>query len=417
MSDLKYGLIGEKLGHSFSPEVHAALGDRSYRLVELSPTELDGFLRERRFEAINVTIPYKTDVIPYLDSIDDAARAIGAVNTVCRVGDKLYGYNTDFAGLCDLVRRVTPDISGKKALILGSGGTAKTARAVLTHLGAREILTVSRTARDGVIDYATAYRDHTDADFILNATPVGMYPNQDAVPIDISRFSSLCGLVDVIYNPLRTDLVLSAKKRGIPAEGGLYMLISQAIHAREHFTWQNIPSELAESVFRSIKQSKENIILVGMPGCGKTTVGKALANELDRPFFDTDDLIVEQEGRSIPEIFASEGETAFRNIESSVIREACLKNRGAVIATGGGAILRPENVHALRRVGRIYFLDRELCNIEPTEGRPLSRDRDALAKRYAERYPLYRDAADVMLEPDEDLARRVETIRKEFFAQ
>ncbi len=417
MNELKYGLIGEKLGHSFSPEVHAALGDSSYRLAELAPTELDAFLRERRFEAINVTIPYKTDVIPYLDSIDDAARAIGAVNTVCNVGGKLHGYNTDFAGLCDLVLRVVPDVFGKKALILGSGGTAKTARAVLSHLGAREILTVSRTARDGVIDYAAAYRDHTDAELIVNATPVGMYPDPDACPIDISHFPLLLGVVDVIYNPLRTDLVLSAKKRGIMSEGGFYMLVSQAIHAREHFTGQKIPPEVAESVFRSIKQRKENIVLIGMPGCGKTTVGHALAAALGRPFFDTDELIVERKGRSIPEIFASEGEQAFRDIESEVIRRTCLGTRGAVIATGGGAVLRPENVNALRRVGRLCFLDRDIENIVPTEGRPLSRDREALARRYAERYPIYCAAADVIIKPDEDLGRRVETIRKEFFSQ
>ncbi len=417
MNELKYGLIGEKLGHSFSPEVHAALGDRNYRLVELTRGELDEFLRLRLFEGINVTIPYKTDVIPYLDGIDDGARAIGAVNTVCRVGNKLYGYNTDLAGLCDLICRVAPDISGKKALILGSGGTAKTARAALVRLGAREILTVGRRSRDGVIDYETAYRDHSDADLIVNATPVGMYPEQDACPIDISGFKNLCGVVDAVYNPLRTDLVMSARERGIPAEGGLYMLVSQAIHAREHFTGQKIPSDTAESVFRSIRQSKENIILVGMPGCGKSTVGRKLAKVLDRPFLDTDDLIVEQEGRSIPEIFASEDETAFRGIETDVIRNVCLKYRGAVIATGGGAILRPENVRALRRVGRIYFLDRDIENIKPTESRPLSRDREALARRYAERYPLYCACADVTVSPDEELDRRVETIRKEFLSQ
>ncbi len=417
MNELKYGLIGEKLGHSFSREVHAALGDSDYRLVEIAPTELDSFMRERRFEAINVTIPYKTDVIPYLDSIDDAARAIGAVNTIRRVGDKLCGYNTDFAGLCDLIRRVAPDLSGKKALILGSGGTAKTARAVLTHLGAGEILTVSRTARDGVIDYAAAYRDHSDAEFIINATPVGMYPAQDACPIELSAFKRLGGVVDVIYNPLRTNLILTAKSLGIPAEGGLYMLVSQAIHAREHFTGKKIPEALAESVFRSIKQSKENIVLIGMPGCGKTTVGRKLAKELDREFIDTDDIIVEREGRLIPEIFASEGEAAFRDIESAVIRDITLRSRGAVISTGGGAVLRPENVNALRRVGRIYFLDRDIENIKPTEGRPLSRDREALARRYRERYPVYCTSADVRLEPDEELKRRVETIRKEFFSQ
>ena len=412
---MQYGLIGERLGHSFSREVHALLGDYPYELLELSPEEVGDFMRARNFEAINVTIPYKSTVIPYLDGIDDAARAIGAVNTVKRVGNKLYGYNTDFAGLTDLVQRTGVDLRGLTVLILGSGGTAKTAQAVCRHLGAREILTVSRTAGEGVITYAEAYEKHTDADFILNATPVGMYPNQDASPIDLSRFPRLLGVVDVIYNPARTDFLLAAKARGIPAEGGLYMLVAQGAHASAIFTGKPIPSKKVEAVYRALAREKEHIFLIGMPGCGKSTVGRRLAKLLDRPFIDVDEEITREAGKPIPAIFAEGGETAFRDMEARVLREVCLHTRGAVIATGGGAILREENIHAMRRVGRIYFLDRDITNIRPSGDRPLSRDRESLAARYRERYPLYLQAADCHLLPDEDIEHRIETIRKDFF--
>ena len=418
MKDMQYGLIGEKLGHSFSKEVHAALADYDYRLVELSRDELDTFMRERSFKAINVTVPYKSAVIPYLDVVDDAAREIGAVNTVKRVGDKLYGYNTDVLGLRDLILRVlpAPDLCGKTVLILGSGGTSKTARAVCSSLGASEVVTVGRVARDGIVDYESAYRDFSHADLIVNTTPLGMYPEQDACPIDISRFTALSGVVDVVYNPLRTDLVLSAKKRGIPAEGGLYMLVSQAVHACEIFTETVIAPERVSAVFSDIRASKENIILVGMPGCGKSTVGRRLAAELGRPFIDTDELIVKRDGRPITQIFAENGELYFRELESSVIRDVCLQSRGAVIATGGGAVLREENVHALRRVGRIYFLDRDIENIRPTADRPLSLDREALSRRYRERYPIYCAACDLHLTPDESVNSRVQCIKKEFLS-
>lgn len=414
---MKYGLIGERLGHSFSREVHARLGDYPYELVELAPEEVDGFMRTHDFQAINVTIPYKSTVIPYLDRIDEAARAIGAVNTIKRVGDKLYGYNTDFVGLCDLVQRTGVDLHGLTVLILGSGGTAKTALAVCRHLGAREVLTVSRTAGEGVITYDEAYGKYAHAEFILNATPVGMYPKQDACPIDISRFPRLRGVVDVIYNPARTDLVLAARERGLPAEGGLYMLVAQGIHASAIFMDAPIPPERAEEVFRSVQNEKENIFLIGMPGCGKSTVGKRLAAMMDRPFLDIDDLIVEKTGKSIPAIFAEVGEAGFRGIEEDVIRETAGHTRGAVIATGGGAVLREANVHAMRRVGRIYFLDRDIDCIRPTDDRPLSRDRAALEQRYRERYPIYCRVADLRVFGDESIEGRAETIRKDFLAQ
>ncbi len=414
---MQYGLIGERLGHSFSREVHARLGDYPYELMELAPEEVDGFMRAHDFCAINVTIPYKTTVIPYLDRIDEAAKAIGAVNTIKRVGDKLYGYNTDFAGLSDLVQRTGVDLAGLTVLILGSGGTAKTALAVCSHLGAKEVLTVSRTAGVGVITYEEAYQKYAHAEFILNATPVGMYPKQDACPIDISRFPRLRGVVDVIYNPARTDLVLAARERGLPAEGGLYMLVAQGIHASAIFMDTTIPSERAEEVFRSVQNEKENIFLIGMPGCGKSTVGKRLSALMNRPFLDIDDLIVKRAGKSIPEIFAEVGEAGFRDIEEAVLRETAGHTRGAVIATGGGAILREANIHAMRRVGRIYFLDRDINCIRPTGDRPLSQDRAALGQRYRERYPIYCRVADRRIFGDENIESRAEIIRKDFLAQ
>lgn len=411
---MQYGLIGEHLGHSFSREVHARLGDYPYELCELAPEAVDGFMRAHDFSAINVTIPYKETVIPYLDKIDEAAAAIGAVNTIRREGDRLLGFNTDFAGLTDLVRRTGVDIRGLSVLILGSGGTSKTAQAVCAALGAREITVVSRTGGKGTVTYGEAYARYAHAEFILNATPVGMYPKQDACPIELDRFPNLLGVVDVIYNPLRTDLVLAARKRGIPAEGGLYMLVAQGVHASEIFMKSEIPPEKTDEVFLSVQSEKENVFLIGMPGSGKSTVGRALAEVLGRPFLDTDELIVQHTGMAISDIFREKGEAAFRDIEEAVICEAARHTRGAVIATGGGAILREANLHAMRRVGRLYFLDRELQNILPTPDRPLSLDREALTARYRERYPLYCAAADVILPPDEDLSRRVESIRKDF---
>ncbi|MBQ8350688.1 MAG: shikimate dehydrogenase [Clostridia bacterium] len=411
---MKYGLIGERLGHSYSPEIHACLAGYTYELCELPPEAVGPFLQAKEFESINVTIPYKTTVIPYLDEIDEAARAIGAVNTIKRVGDRLYGYNTDFAGLSDLIDRVGVSLAGRTVLILGSGGTAKTALAVCRARGAREIVTVGRTAREGVLSYDEAYASYTHASYIINATPVGMYPQEDACPIDLSRFEHLSGVCDAIYNPLRTDLVQAARMRGIPAEGGLYMLVAQAVHAVSIFTCKPVCREECDRVYRKILKEKENIYLIGMPGSGKSTVGRALAKAMNRPFFDSDVEIVREAGRKIPTIFAEEGEEGFRLREAAVMARLAQECRGAVIATGGGAVLRAENVHRMRRGGKIYFLDRALENIRPTSDRPLSSDDEALARRYAERYPLYCAAADTRIAVDESIANSVETIRKDF---
>ncbi len=410
---MEYGLIGEKLGHSFSREIHKSLRGYDYELRELRPDEVREFLVKREFRGINVTIPYKETVIPYLDEIDEAAREIGAVNTVVNRGGKLFGYNTDYTGMRELMLREGIDPAGKKVLVLGSGGTSKTAMTVAKSLGAETVLRVSRTKRDNCITYEEAREIHADAQIIINATPVGMYPNGDGCPIDIEAFPKLTGVVDAIYNPLRTKLVLAAQARGIKAAGGLYMLVGQAAAAAEHFTGEKGNPADTERVYRELLLQKENLILTGMPGVGKTTIGKILAKRLGRDFVDCDDVIVEKAGCDIPTIFATRGEKAFRDLETEVIRELSATG-GRVIAPGGGAVLRAENVASLRANGRIIFLDRPLSSITATEGRPLSSNREALEARYRERYPIYCTACDAHVETDGTVGETADAVLKAF---
>lgn len=384
---MKYGCIGEKLGHSFSAEIHSKLADYDYRLTEVSKEDFPEFIKKRDFTAINVTIPYKQDVIPYLDFISDTARAIGAVNTVVNKEGKLFGYNTDFSGMKALILKNGIDLSCKKVLIAGSGGTSKTAFAVAKSLGAGEIYRLSRTKKDGLISYDTALECHCDADIIINTTPAGMFPNTVGAALDIDKFPKLSGVIDAVYNPLRSELVQKALDRKLPAEGGLYMLVAQAAHACEKFIDKEIPKERIDGIFEDMLKGKENIVLVGMPGSGKTTVGRALARKLGREFVDTDDIIKERHG-DISEIFRQKGEQHFRELESEVILEISAKC-GLVVATGGGAVLKGENVFRLRQNGRIYFLDRPLEQIVPTSDRPLALNAEAVKKRYNERFDIY----------------------------
>lgn len=396
---MQYGLIGEKLPHSFSPEIHALFADYDYRICELSPEKLDSFMRERDFLGINVTIPYKKSVIPYLDFISDEAKRIGAVNTVVNKDGRLYGYNTDFAGLRGLILHEGMDISGKKVLILGTGGTSLTARAVAESLGASGIYRVSRHPEGEDISYDEAYSKYSDAEVIINTTPVGMFPNVAAAPVDIEKFPSLHSVVDVIYNPLRTSLVSEAKKRGIKACGGLYMLMYQGACASELFTGTKIDDEIAERAYCRILAKKENIVLTGMPSSGKTTVGELLSQKLGLPVYDSDILIKEKIGCEIKDYFAKCGEEAFRNVESEVIAELSCRT-GCIISTGGGAVLRAENVENLKKNGRIYFLDRPIEKLIFTPDRPLSSSADALRKRFDERYNIYLDTSDVRVDAD-----------------
>ncbi len=384
---MEYGCIGEHLTHSFSKEIHARLFPYKYELCELSPDEVGDFLKARNFRAINVTIPYKQTVIPYLDEIDENAKSIGAVNTVVNRDGKLYGYNTDFLGMRALIEKMGLEVFGKKVLVLGSGGTSKTAESVAKSLGAREVYRLSREEKDGTITYAQAERNHADADIIINTTPCGMYPKNGIAAIDIERFPSLSGVVDAVYNPLRPTLVLKARERGIAAEGGLYMLVAQAVYAAEYFKDQKIEKERIEKVYSEILKRKKNLVLIGMPGSGKSTLGKMAAAELSMPFVDTDCLITEKTGKTAAEIIKLDGEKTFRDIEEAVVREVS-SQQGVVIATGGGAILREENRRALKENGTVIFLDRPIDKLA-TANRPLSSDIEKLKKRYAERYDIY----------------------------
>lgn len=390
---MEYGCIGEKLSHSFSAEIHACLADYTYELREIPRGELTAFMTAHDFKAINVTIPYKQDVIPYLDEIDPIAAAIGAVNTIVNRDGKLYGYNTDFAGMSALLRRAGISLAGRKVLILGSGGTSKTAVAVANALGARERIRVSRSAKDGCISYEDALAAHANAEILINTTPCGMYPKPNAQPIDLAHFPHLIGVADAIYNPLRSQLVRQAQSLGIPATGGLYMLVAQAAVAVGHFLDTTVDEKTIEKVYRKIRNDKQNLVLIGMPGCGKTTLGKQFAKKHGMVFIDTDDLIRERTGTDIPAIFTERGEAGFRAIESAVIR-SLESVQNAVIATGGGAILREENVNILRANGRLCFLDRPLEALVTTADRPLSSNSELLRQRYNERYDLYRAAAD-----------------------
>ena len=413
---MKYGCIGEHLGHSFSAEIHRLLSQNPYEIHEVARDALNAFMRERDFCGINVTIPYKEDVIPHLCRMSEQAEQIGAVNTIVNRGGKLYGYNTDFFGMSALIRRVGGEIRGKKVAVLGTGGTSRTAVAVASAMGAREILRVSRSQKDGCITYEMLCKDHADVEFIINTTPCGMFPNPNAKPVEVSNFPQLEGLIDAIYNPLRPQLVLEAKEMGIPSEGGLYMLVAQAVKASELFLDCTYSQQTLEEVYHSVLRQKENVVLTGMPASGKSSVGKCLAKLLNREFFDLDEEIVKAAGRSIPEIFASEGEAAFRDLESRVLREELAQKNGIVLATGGGAILRKENVTQLRRNGRLYFLDRPLAMLLPTEDRPLASSAEEIKKRYEERYARYCETADCRIDGAGSVQDVAHLIRKDFEA-
>lgn len=407
---MQYGLIGQHLPHSFSGTIHGLIGrytsdEYEYNIHELEPEELDGFLLSKDFKGINVTIPYKEKVIPYLDYIDDAAKSIGAVNTIVNKDGKLFGYNTDYYGLRDLIIHTGIELRDKKVTILGTGGTSKTARYVCKSLGAGSIVIVSRSKpkAEGVCEYIYStydeiYSKHSDTDVIINTTPVGMYPKAGASAVDINKFNNLSGVIDVIYNPLKTSLILDAEEANIPCNGGLRMLVTQAVYAYKLFMGKSVEdsdiTDIISKVYRDVYADKLNIVLIGMPGCGKSTVGKRLVTTCNKILVDTDALIVDIEGRQITDIFADKGEEYFRDIESNVIDEVSVTG-GKIISTGGGAILRKDNVRALRSNGILIFLDRPLGDLIPTADRPLSSDIDSLKKRFEERYDIYTSAADI----------------------
>ena len=392
MKSYKLGLIGEKLGHSFSPAIHTKLGTPDYSLFELKPEELEAFLERGDFDGLNVTIPYKKAVIPYCAELTEQAKRIGSVNTIIRRADgTLLGHNTDYDGFLYMIRSSGVEVQGKKCLILGTGGASLTVRTVLEDLSAGEIVFISRTGEN---NYQNLDR-HADARIIVNTTPVGMYPRNGEAPLNVRAFPALEGVFDLIYNPARTRLLLDAERLGIPAVNGLGMLVAQAKAASERFRDISIPDHVVEDITREIEKQTKNLILVGMPGCGKSTIGRKLAARLDRPLVDTDEEIVKRIGCTIPEYFASHGEEEFRKREHEVLRDFSSRS-GQIIATGGGIVTRPENMDPLRENSMVVFLRREIEKL-PTRGRPISQSSD-LHELYEKRRPLYEAAADVTVD-------------------
>ena len=403
---MEYGLLGERLGHSFSPQIHRDLAGYDYQLLPTPPEAVEGLFARRAFQGLNVTIPYKRTVMPLCDEIDPRAAAIGAVNTVVNQNGRLTGYNTDIDGFLYMARRAGVDMAGKKVVILGSGGTSRTARAAAGELGAREIVTVSRHGED---NYQNLSR-HADAQVLVNTTPVGMYPNWGQSPVSLESFPALEGVLDVVYNPLRTALLLQAEERGLPRSCGLPMLVAQAKRAAELFTGQNIDDSRAEAVLHGLRGQLTNIVLIGMPGCGKTTVGRALAGKLGRTFVDLDEEIVRRAGTSIPEIFAREGEAGFRERESALVREFG-ERTGLVVSTGGGVVTRRENYIPLKQNGLLLHLRRDPASL-PTDGRPLSQA-TAPEELWRRRAPLYAAFADGEIDNNGTFAGTLEQIEKE----
>ena len=402
---LRCGLLGRKLSHSYSPQIHKELADYAYKLYEKEPEELEAFLRSKTFDGLNVTIPYKKAVMPLLNEISPEAAAIGSVNTIVSRGGKLTGYNTDAFGFTWLLQKSGVAVTGKKALVFGSGGASVTVQYVLKSLGADPVVVISRTGEN---NYANLDR-HRDAKVLVNATPVGMFPGNGESPVDLSEFDAVDGVLDVVYNPARTALMLQAEALSIPHASGLSMLVAQAKKASEYFTGEPVSDTQIDRIEKLLSRQMENIILIGMPGCGKSSVGLALAEKLGRPFIDADAQIVKRAGCAIPEIFASGGEPAFRKIESEVLADLG-KQSGLVLSTGGGCITRPENYPSLHQNGRIVWLTRPL-ELLPTDGRPMSQanSREAL---WEARKALYERFSDVRIANDRTIEDCVHDIQE-----
>ena len=402
------GLLGERLGHSYSPAIHAMLGDYEYRLYECPRDKLGDFLKARDFDGLNVTIPYKKAVLPYCAELSPMAAAIGSVNTLLRRPDgSLYGDNTDAFGFESLLRHAGLDPAGRKCLVLGSGGASATVQAVLRQLGAGSVTVISRGGED---NYGNLSR-HRDAELLVNTTPVGMYPGNGLAPVDLTAFPGCRGVVDLIYNPARTALLLQAGRLGIPCAGGLWMLAAQARRAAELFTGSAVPEDVIPRVTAALRRETENVILIGMPGSGKTTVAMALAEKLRRPVLDSDAAVEETAGIPIPEIFEREGEAGFRRRETAALAELG-KRGGIILATGGGSVTRPENYDLLHQNGTILWLQRDIAKL-PTDGRPISQSRD-LSELLRERTPAYTRFADHIIDNngtvEETLCRILEVL-------
>ena len=399
---MKCGLLGRKLGHSYSPQIHSHLGDYSYDLFEKEPEELEDFLRNSDWSGINVTMPYKKDVIPWLDELSPIAQKLGAVNCIVRRDGRLIGHNTDYFGFCEMVRSSGLDVAGKKVLVLGTGGASKPVTAALEQLGAN-VVSISRSGEN---NYSNLHL-HADAAVIANATPVGMYPNTGVAPVDLSLFPKLEGVLDIIFNPAKTQLLLDAEKRGLVAVNGLLMLVAQAKEASEWFQNKKLDNSLIPAIHGKLTSQMQNVVLIGMPGCGKSTVGKAMAESLGKTFVDADEEIVRLAGKPIPAIFADDGEDVFRDWETMALAELGKKS-GLVIATGGGCVTKARNFPLLHQNGTIFWLKRDLEKL-PTDGRPLSQA-NKLSNMYEIRRPLYEGFSDHEIDNDGPLEETIAQI-------
>lgn len=383
----RYGLLGRRLSHSYSPAIHRLLGSWPYDLFQVEPEDLGDFLRSGRWDGVNVTIPYKKSVVPYCDVLSPLARTLGSVNTLVRRPDgSIFGDNTDAWGFAWMLRRMGLSCHGKKALVLGSGGASVTAQYVLRQMGA-EVTVISRSGPD---NYSNL-EQHRNAEILVNATPVGMYPQNGESPLCLDCLPNLQGVWDLVYNPIRTELIMQAEARRIPHASGLPMLVGQAARASELFIGRAVPQARLEEILREIRLSQENMILVGMPGCGKTTVGRALAKRLGRPFADGDEALEEAVGMPAAAFLERYGEAAFRAEESSILKKLGASS-GLVLATGGGCVTKPENHPPLHQNGRIVWLRRDLSRLT-AQGRPISRNCgvEALYKARREQYARFAD--------------------------
>ncbi len=406
---MRRGLIGEHLGHSYSQRIHETLGGYPYELIEVAPQDLDAWMKNKDFAALNVTIPYKKAVIPYLEELDERARRIGAVNTIVNDHGRLIGKNTDYYGCRFMLEQAGIEIQDRKVILLGNGGAAQAVQAVLEDLGAAAIVKVKRNPSLETLTYEEAYRDHSGAQVIVNTSPVGMFPAQEGIPVELDRFPQLESVADVIYNPHRTRLIVEAQKRGCRTATGLSMLTAQAAEAIEAFIGKPVAPKSILRMTAELAREKMNLVLIGMPGCGKSTIARKLAEISGRPAVDIDQRIVERIGMPIRDFFAQQGEARFRQIEAEILAEVTLQT-GQIIATGGGIVKDWENVRRLRQSGKVYFLDRSLDQLETDPSRPLSSSREALRQLYDQRIDLYRAACDQQIENNgsaDETARRL----------
>ena len=402
-----YGLLGRKLGHSLSPQIYSLIGADSYELFCREPDELDTFFADEKISAFNVTIPYKIEAFNRCDELSETARKIGSVNTVVRRFDgTLFGDNTDYYGFMKMAEKYGADFRNKKVVILGSGGAAKTVLCAVNDCGAAEAVVVSRSGEN---NYENLYR-HYDADIIVNATPVGMFPENGKKTIGLSEFKNPSCVLDLIYNPARTQLLLEAEKLGIPCGNGLYMLVTQGLRSAEIFFGKKYDDSIIDFVYNKIKVEKSNVILTGMPGCGKTTVGRILAEKIGKTFIDSDEEIEKKMNKRIPDIFSQFGEENFRKIETETIKEIG-KELGCVIATGGGTVMKKENRDALKQNGTVIYLEKDLSLLS-LEGRPLSKNAGAVEELYRQRKDIYESFADFTVDVSDSAEKTAERVIK-----